>query len=325
MSEALIHSPKPDDEDWGLFERGRENGDIGLISQLRIDATLRKIRIAAQDMTPAQLDELAKRAEEHLRIASELTDYETTRDPLEYFHLKTKLALIEQIVFAQHTFSKKELYGDRRKLVDGTYGSISEVLEEALDRFDATPDEAVEEKAQLTGAITEITALAFLDHPEKPERLAVPSDVTSDLYYATDLELFTLPKTRETGRVYHTQVKTGRSRRVRMPFGGILIRAADMSNAPDSQGVMFPSSRSIVSDVNATETKASVAHLERATKEFEARLALSVRQADRQLDAFERLPVELKGEAVQIMGKLITRMMDENPDASTLDISIYEP
>lgn len=324
MSEAVIQAPTPDDEGWIIFEDGRDRGDIGLISQLRIDATLRRLHIAAQELNPEMLGELSARAEEHLRIAIEQTEFTKDTDPLEYFHLKIKHALIQQIVMARHAFSRKGLYDERRSLVDGSYGSIAEVLEESIDKFDATSEKEIDQRSRLAGAINEMTALALLDYPEKPERLAIPSDVTSDLYHATDLELFTLPRSRDTMRVYHTQVKTRSTRNVKMPFGGILIRAVDMSNTTRADGITFPSSRAIVRDVNATETRRSASHLSAAIIRFEDRLKHAIQTADSQLDAFDTLPTEMKQAMVGSMGRLITQLVNDYPNDSVLNVSIYE-
>ena len=55
------------------------------------------------------------------------------------------------------------------------------------DALDNTDRNNLEDRSTLTGIINELTALALLNRRQSPERMAIPSDITADLYRATDL------------------------------------------------------------------------------------------------------------------------------------------
>lgn len=267
MSELYLSSPKIGEEGRSLFEKKYAEGDKIVTAQLRVDTTLRKIR---NNASHEDLDKLEAIASDHLQEALTQTSTETKVDILDFFHLRIKLALIKQIIFAHAAFSSKDNFKERSELIDGTYGLVGEVLEEALMAYD---NALFAERPFLTGIINELTALALLNRHQSSEHLAVPSDVTADLYNATDIEYLTLTQEQEKASLYHIQVKTRDHslKDIRMPSNGILITASTMLNAVSHIGY-FKTSRAIVAELNGTDTLAQTTHLTQAAQVFDTHM-----------------------------------------------------
>lgn len=320
MSEAFLTSPKLGEQGRELFEQKFAQGDQVVTSLMRVDTTLRKARRNATEEDFSQLEALT---ESHLAKALEAAPYEKGVDITDYFHLRIKHVLIKQLVYAHSAFSERSKFELRRELVDGVYAYVAEVLEEALAMYDnATSDT---DRERLTGAINELTALALLNRRQAPERLAVPSDVTADLYNATDLEYYTLTKGKEEPTIYHIQVKTSskNTKKVHMPLGGILVTEATMVNARSNTEI-FPTSRAIVADVNATDTSEQELHLQAALYHFEEHMRSETAKTDKVYEVMKSMPQDILHEAMSAIHSVIKRAFEENPDATQIIFELPE-
>lgn len=315
MSEAFLTPPKIGEDGRKLFEKKYSKGDLVVTSQLRVDNTLRKIRNLSTD---DDLDNFEMIAESHLGEALKKSSYETAESIIDYFHLKIKHALIKQIIFAYSAFSQREKFDMRRKLVDGIYGTISEILNEALAAYDSAP---AEEIPHLTGIINELTTLALLNRRQVPERLAILSDITSDLYNASDLMYFTFTKGKEKSSSYHIQVKTRdvAESEVKVPADGILITENHTLN---SKYAGFPTSRAIVSEVNAIDTPEQEKHLANAVQTLDSHMQSRMTKADKIYEIMENS--EVIADALKVIQGIVKRTMDENPEATDFTFEFPE-
>lgn len=320
MSEVFLTSPKVGDEDRELFERKFSEGDLVMTSQMRVDTTLRKVRnLVASGDKSVDLNELETLVEQHLATTIKSTSYETADNVMDYFHLKIKHALIHQIVHAYPLFERRDKFPERRELVDGVYGAVATILEEALSLYD---DAKKDEHGYLTGAINELTVLALLNRRQVPERLAIPADTTSDLFNATDLEYFRFKKGRSAGSSYHVQVKTRQqsSNKVQMPADGILVHAKHISNQ-HRQSVSFPTSRAIVAEVNAQDSDAQTQHLTRAVEKFEAHMDRGIEESEEFRDIMRSMPPEMLEtimRAMKSVRNVINDALADHPDATEI-------
>lgn len=327
MLEYNFSPPGLTEEGRGLFEERYGSGDIVATSQIRVDTTLNRLRrhIAKGEST-VDLDGISDAAEAYLAEAIDAVPFDQAPSLTEYFALKTKHAMIRQIVFADTVFKSKDDYAERRELVNGLYGTVSGVLSEAMDLFDSSRPKSHGEKKELTGVINELTALALLNRRQTPEHLAVPSDITSDLYHATDLEYYTFPKGSRTSKRYHVQVKSrlGSHSKIRTPLGGLVISAHHMRNKSHGD-VSFPTARAIIQENNGTISEDEETHLTYAIGSFETYLAQEIAKSDAINDAYLNLPPRIRTGVEKIFRDVIIRAMDENPDAGAIILEFDEP
>lgn len=314
------------EEGRGLFEERYGSGDTVATSQLRVDTTLRRIRqhVASGDST-VDLEELSTAAENYLAKTIDAVPLHRAPDLSDYFHLKIKHAMMRPIVFSESVFADKQDYERRRELVNGLYGSVALILEEAIELFDSSKQKSRSERMELAGIINELTALALLNRRQTPEHLAIPSDITSDLYHATDLEYYMFPKGAQQSRHYHVQVKTrlGSSSRIRTPLGGLVISSYHMQNKSRDE-LQFPTSRAIIEEVNGTIDDQTEAYLHAAIAHFESHLAEEIVKSDKIHDAYMSLPPRLRNGVERIFRDVIVRAMNENPDAANIIFEIDE-
>lgn len=322
MSEAFLRTPKIGDEGRELFERKYAAGDKIVTSLLRVDTTLLRTRLNAPEMQLAELEDVARK---HLSEALNFASRNQVANITDYFHLKIKHALIKQVVFAETAFSQRGKYELRRELANGAYGLVAEVLEEALVMYDEAREQ---DKDRLTGTINELTALALLNNKQVPERLAVPSEITADLYNATDLEFYKIRKddNEDLPSSYHVQVKTSNQNRgkVEIALGGILITSEDMTNSFDGQE-RFPTSRAIVANVNATDTPEQEARLSSALEKLNLHMHESMTRSDEVFTILNNLPKELFDGVKKIARDVLNRALAENLAANEVYIDTSSP
>lgn len=328
MFEARLSSPKQGDKDRRLFEKKYSEGDHVMTSQIRVDTTLRRVHKLAR-IDEVDLIQLEALLEAHLAEAIARTSYENSSNIMDYFHLRIKHAMIHQIVHVQRLFKDRAKFTERRELVDGAYGAIAAVLEEAIELYDSAEINDEDEHGYLTGAINELTVLALLNRRQVPERIAIPSDIISDLFNATDLEYFVFRKGNATSNTYHIQVKTGHylpDNKVKKPFGGILIHAEDVLNHPIN-GVSFPTSRAIVADVNAVDTTVQARHLENAMLNLDRYMHASMDKSDElfnKIDALDSATKTKLDRAISAVHTLINTALETHPEATTIIINVND-
>lgn len=327
MSEVVLRSPKSSDPGRQLFEKAVGEGDETVVAQFHVDTALRQIYTHASESSITE-DDLAGIEAEVERVfgkALKATSYDTAPDIVHYYHLKIKHALAKQIVYTQYAFLKKERFELRREIVDGLYGAVAEILEDALDKYDTVGDDP-KEIASLTGIINELTVLALLNRRQVPERIAIPSDISADLYNATDLNYFVLNSRMEIFRPYLIQVKTSSASidSVKVPAGGIVVAAQHTLNE-QFRDTEFPTSRAIVAEVNAKQTDDQVEYLDWAVERFDNHMQTGMKEADKFYDALLLLGTkELRG-ITDAAKNIIKNLMDENPDATGLDVTLLPP
>lgn len=326
MSEVFLTSPRLGDEERELFEKKFSEGDHVMTSQIRVDATLRRVRnLVANANESIDLNKLELLVEQHLASALTTTSYEKSQNIVDYFHLKIKHAMTHQIVHAYPLFEQRDKFRERRELVDGIYGSVAAILEEAIGLYDSADED---EHSRLTGVINELTVLALLNRRQVPERLAIPSDTTSDLFNATDLEYFSFKKGKPIGSTYHVQVKTRQvlSSDVRMPIDGILVHAQHTLNQ-HGQPISFPTSRAIVAEVNAKESDSQARHLATAIEKLETQMNQGIKKADKIRDLIRSMPPELL-ETVNLSKNAVRNVIDkaltDHPDAAEIILDISD-
>jgi hypothetical protein len=325
MSELYLSSPGLGDDDRYLFEREHAKGNSAVTSILQIDTTLRRIRDFGEE-TDIDLDELTVVAEEHLQTALQHSAESYENNYADYFRLKTKIAFIRPIVFANEAFSTKQNFELRRELMNGLYGTTAEILHSAIDALDHTDRNNLKDRSTLTGIINELTALALLNRRQSPERMAIPSDITADLYRATDLNYSLFKKGDEQASFYHIQVKSSVSegQEVRVPAGGILISARNFLNTRSVSGISFPTSRAIIAEVDATSDNEQDYQLSNAVATLDNHITTEMLQSDKFFDAYNRLPKDLRDDVENVFRNVITRAISNSTETTFINLEIPE-
>lgn len=324
MHELPLASPRLGEEGREIFERAHLRGDVAIVAQLRVDTTLQRIRKYLENSgQESTLEDVAAVADQYLADSLKQVTYESSPNLVDYYHLKIKHALIRPIVFAEKVFQDKADYEARRELTNGIYGDIAAILQEAIEAYDSTPVHDENDRGALRGVINELTALALLNRNQAPESLTIPSEVTADLYHATDLEHYAFEKGETKAQSYHIQVKTsvyGPESDVEIPTGGILIAAKHFLNT-EKDGISFPTSRAIIGEVDATDTDEQAAHLSAAAATLSARLKREKERSHQTQQAIRSLPPEYLA-TLSNMRKQFAADVYDQPDTDSLVVNV---
>ena len=245
-----------------LLFRAVQHGDIVAECIFRTDDSIQKLINDPTRHDESSVSDFIAKTNESYEIAS----YDHTGNLVDYYQLITKQWLLEDIVAARLSFGTDAGHEIRRQVVDGFYGLIGELLESALGDLSEHLGVGHEtEKAELTGVINELTALALLNRRQIPEVVALPSFFVAERYNSSDIDLLIYQKDDNGIRVfrqYPIQVKSSPRERTadEVPESVVLISAKDMDNLFENN-VSFPTARRILEELNGTISDEDLAKL----------------------------------------------------------------
>lgn len=190
-----------------------------------------------------------------LSIAKTLNNTEAigTSNWNDYFRLLNHYTFLEQRLFAPLMFSDHRHYRQREELINGSYGMYASLLEIAMNMYDKS-NHSSQQKKELTGVITELTALSVTSRLEKPSELALLSSTHDDHMKKHDIDYLYIPK-REPMHLA-IQVKTATpTLPIHFPHSTkntpFYVYAKDFDNLPTPES-HFPTSKRIIEEVMGT-------------------------------------------------------------------------
>ncbi|MBM3210203.1 hypothetical protein FJZ39_02590 [Candidatus Saccharibacteria bacterium] len=180
----------------------------GLKTSLQIDTAIDQLR--ERLMAPLYLKDELEAANDLPEIHSEITAMgdnirqhvaDLAYDPRENwqsaFAPQIRAAYFEPLVTAPYTISKLDHMPTKnyhmRQMRDHLYGVSGELLQVALEEFDA-PNYSAEDRAGILGVINELTAASLLNRYPNSERVTLPAPTIADAEEGTDLVFYAYVK-----------------------------------------------------------------------------------------------------------------------------------
>jgi hypothetical protein len=187
----------------------------------------------------------------------------------DYFRLMAHTNLASEMALAPSVFAGHNMEA-RTELTDGITGTITQIVENALDIYN--DDNPVAIRSQASGVIAEFSAIALANLAEDGTSIMLPSSQYADFVDKIDADYYGTPngheaeKRRRTGgkrqRLFRTAVQIKGTRRpaigstvareLEKNYNAVHIFGSDFNNLSTSKR-QFPVSRLLVSEMNGIE------------------------------------------------------------------------
>ena len=242
--------PTLDTPDRRVFDQAKMEGNDILAQNIQLDYFIQELhRRGTEGATLPNFSHIIDQRKEETRHLLEKYQDDASVTWTDFYRLLSHQELLDEIVYAPLVFNRPDRPQQQtecEQLVDGVFGLNAAIIESALEQYDH-PHATSEERRHLKGVINEHVAMALLNFEQRPDQIARPSPVGSDLRRKTDIIRHSV-----SGGIYSElpiQVKSHipHSEKDQMtPEGGILVTANEMGNSERNN---FTTARAIVAEV----------------------------------------------------------------------------